>query len=179
MQFEAKMYRSTPAVDVVDKWLEHARYTALWCVQGHIKMPFFRQASFRSEYDSRIYHLYVHKCSLIYHLVPFQFLQIVQILRITIHSIEILFADYALSTWQTGRRYDILIVDYMSNSVKGCRRVKMTAHPSQKALFCDRIYDFSSHTVQLAVWLLVFYGSVIPILWVSVSYITLLSRRNQ
>ena len=55
----------------------------------------------------------------------------------------------------------------------------MTAHPSQKALFCDRIYDFSSHTVQLAVWLLVFYGSVIPILWVSVSYITLLSRRNQ
>ena len=55
----------------------------------------------------------------------------------------------------------------------------MTAHPSQKALFCDRIYDFSSHTVQLAVWLLVFYGSVIPILWVSVSYITLLSSRNQ
>lgn len=93
-----RLWSSTPAVDVVDKWLEHARYTALWCVQGHIKMPFFRQASFRSEYDSRIYHFYVHKCSLIYHLVPFRFLQIVQILRITIHSIEILFADYALST---------------------------------------------------------------------------------
>jgi len=37
----------------------------------------------------------------------------------------------------------------------------------------------SSHAVQLAVWLLAFYRSVIPILWVSVSYITLLLRRNQ